>query len=138
MVQRACLVAIGLLLGLSACTTPAEFRSRQDAELARFEKHAGAPVDRINTYTGVEHWQSLSADKLVIWIGVNRVFLLTLRAPCSGLEFQQTIAISSTNNIIDRRFDKVHVDRLSCYISEIRPIDYKALKQEARASREDS
>jgi hypothetical protein len=126
-----------LLLGASACTTSTEYRAREDAELARFERHAGAPVERINTYTGLDRWQSLAADKLVIWTSVNRVFLLTLRAPCSGLDFQQAIAITSSNNIIDRRFDRVQVDGLSCYISEIRPIDYKALMQEERAEHRD-
>lgn len=124
-----------LALALSACATPTQFRDRENAELARFERHAGAPVERINTYTGLDRWQSLARDKLAIWIGVNRVYLLTLRAPCSGLEFQQTLVITSTNNIIDRRFDKVQVDGLACFISEIRPVDYRALQQEERGER---
>jgi hypothetical protein len=132
------IAAAWLALALSACTTSTEFRARQDSELARFERHAGAPVERINTYTGLDRWQSLAADKLVIWTSVNRVFLLTLRAPCSGLEFQQVIAITSSNNIIDRSFDRVQVDGLSCYLSEIRPIDYKALKQEERTRKQES
>jgi hypothetical protein len=135
---RQLIAASWLALALSACTTSTGFRVRQDSELARFERHAGAPVERINTYTGLDRWQSLAADKLVIWTSVNRVFLLTLRAPCSGLEFQQVIAITSSNNIIDRSFDRVQVDGLSCYISDIRPIDYKALKQEERAERRHS
>jgi hypothetical protein len=132
------LFAAALVLTLLACTTPAQFGARENAELARFERHAGAPVERINTYTGLDQWRSFSPDKLAIWTGVNRVFLLTLRAPCSGLEFQQTLAISSSNNIIDRRFDKVHVDGLVCFIAEIRPVDYRALKQEERANRHHS
>ena len=135
---RVVIAAAGLAFGASACSTSAGLRVGEDAQLARFERHAGAPVERINTYSGLDRWQSLAPDKLAIWIGVNRVFLLTLRAPCSGLEFQQALAITSTNNIIDRRFDRVQVDGLSCFISEIRPVDYKALKQEERAEHSDS
>lgn len=128
----------GLALALAACTSSAAFRERQDAELARFEKHAGNPVERIHAYMGVDHWQSLAPDKLVIWTGVNRAFLLTLRGPCSGLEFQQAIGISSSNNVIDRRFDKVQFEHRNCYIAVIRPVDYKAMKQERRAEKQDS
>ncbi len=135
---RVVIAIVGLVLGASACTTTAEYRAREDTELARFERHAGMPIERINTYTGLDRWRSLAADKLVIWTSINRVYLLTLRAPCSGLEFQSALAITSTNNIIDRRFDRVQVDGLSCYISEIRPIDDKALKQEERDEHRDS
>jgi len=137
MTLRAVVAVAGLVLAVSACSTSSGFGSSHGAQLARFERHAGAPVERINTYSGLDRWQSLAPDKLAIWISVNRVFLLTLRAPCSGLEFQQALAITSSNNIIDRRFDRVHVDGLSCFISEIRPVDYKALKQEERAERRD-
>lgn len=135
---RALAATAGFAFALSACSTSAGYRDRENAELARFERHAGTPVEQINTYSGLDRWQSLAPDKLAIWVGVNRVFLLSLRAPCSGLEFQQALAISSTNNIIDRRFDKVQVDGLACFISEIRPVDYRALKQEERASRQAS
>ncbi len=126
----------GILLGLTsllaACTSSAAYRERQDVELARFEKHAGDPVDSIRAFMGVDRWQSLAPTKLAIWTSVNRAYLLTLRAPCSGLEFQQKIAISSTNNTIHLRFDKVQFENQVCYLAEIRPVDYKALKIERR------
>lgn len=124
-----------LALSLAACTTTAAFRERQNAELARYEAHAGAPVDEIRAFTGVDQWQSLSPTKLAIWTSVNRAYLLTLRAPCNGLEFQSAIGISSTNNIIMRRFDKVVFENQQCFIEEIRPVDYKAMKQQRRADK---
>ncbi len=116
-------------IGVGGCASVGEeFRARQDAELARFEQFAGEPVERVRTLTGVDRWQSLSPSHLVIWTTVNRAFLLTLRAPCHGLEFQTAIRITESNNIISRRFDRVQFEEQSCYIEQIRPVDYKAVK----------
>jgi hypothetical protein len=130
---KAMTVAVLLSLALGACVSSGEYRERQDAELARFEAHAGKPIKQIRTFQGIDRWQSLSPEKLVIWTSVNRAYLLTLRAPCSGLEFQQTIGISSSNSIIDRHFDKIYFENQVCFLAEIRPVDYKAMKQDRRA-----
>lgn len=122
-----------LALSLGACASKGDYRDRQNAELARFESHTGKPVDQIRTFQGIDRWQALSPEKVVIWTSVNRAYLLTMRAPCSGLEFQQTIGISSTNNVIDRHFDKIYFENQVCFLSQIQPVDYKALKQERRA-----
>jgi hypothetical protein len=60
---------------------------------------------------------------------VNRVYLLTLRSPCSGLEFQQKIGVSSNANTISQPGGV----ETKCYIEEIRPVDYKAMRRTARA-----
>ena len=129
--------AVGLLLGLSACTSSLSYLERQDGELARFEKHAGEPIERIRAFQGVDQWQALSPLKLVIWTGVSRAYLLTMRAPCSGLEYQEAIAITSSNNIIDVQFDSVRFEQQVCHLSEIRPVDYKTLQQERRGESKD-
>ena len=131
-------LSVALVLALGACASNREFRERQDATLAQFEAHAGQPVEQIRTFMGIDRWQALAPDKVVIWTSVNRAWLLTLRAPCSGLEFQQTIGISSNNNIIDRRFDKIYFENQMCFFSQIQPVDYKALKQERRAEHRDA
>ena len=119
-----------LALALGACASAGDYRAKQDAKLAAYEKHAGAPVKEIRMYTGLDHWDALAPDRLVVFMGVNRAYLLSLRAPCSGLEFEQAIGISSSNGVINARFDKVTFDHQHCYIDEIRPVDYKALKRE--------
>lgn len=121
------------LAAIAGCSTSAEYRARQDARLAEYEAHAGKPVKTIRLYTGLDRWDALAPDKLAIFIGVNRAYLLTLRAHCSGLEFQQQIGISSTNDVIDVRFDKVYFEHQVCFLAEIRPIDYKAMKRERLA-----
>ncbi len=118
------------LLAMAGCTTSQEYRARQDARLAEYEAHAGAPVKQIRLYTGLDSWDALAPDRIAIFIGVNRAYLLKLRAPCSGLEFQQQIGISSTNRVIDVNFDKVYFEHQVCFLAEIRPVDYKAMKQE--------
>ncbi len=132
------LAACATALALGGCATGAQYRERQDAELALFQRHAGAPVDRIRTYFGIDGWKALSPTKLAIWTTVNRAYLLTLGAPCSGLEFQQSIAISSTNNTVHRRFDTVRFEHQTCFIDTIEPVDYKALKLARRADGEKS
>ncbi|MBL8242593.1 MAG: hypothetical protein JNL89_00285 [Rhodanobacteraceae bacterium] len=124
-VAMACLATV-----LGACASGAEYRAKQDARLATYERFAGAPVKQIRMYTGLDHWDALAPDRLVVFLGVNRAYLLSLRAPCSGLEFQQAIGISSSNGVIHARFDKVTYEHQVCYIEEIRPVDYKGLKRE--------
>ena len=126
------LIWIGLVLAAAGCASSAEYRLRHDAQLAMYEKHASAPVDRIRTFNGIDRWESLSPDKLVIFPSVNRAYLLTLDSPCSGIEFQHTIGITSTNNTVHRRFDKVEFEHTVCFIEQINPIDYKALRKERR------
>lgn len=119
-----------LAVALGACASAGEYRAKQDARLATYEKYAGEPVKEIRMYTGLDHWDALAPDRLVVFMGVNRAYLLNLRAPCSGLEFQQGIGISSSNGVVHARFDKVTFEHQICYIDEIRPVDYKALKRE--------
>lgn len=125
LILTTCLAAL-----LGACASSAEYRARQDARLAAYETYAQAPVKQIRMYTGLDHWDALAPDRLVVFMGVNRAYLLSLRGPCPGLEFQQGIGISSSNGVIHARFDKVTFEHQKCYIDEIRPVDYKALKRE--------
>ena len=133
--RKSSLVLAGLFAVIGTADA-SRYRERQDAELMMFEQYAQEPVDRIRTFFGVDRWQSLGPDKLVVWTSVNRAWLLTLTAPCSGIEFQHTIGISSTNSTIHRRFDKVQFEHQSCFIDEIRPVDYKTLKRERRERNE--
>jgi hypothetical protein len=132
------ILILAATVALSACASAGkEFRARQDAALEQYQRFAGAPVDQVRTLTGIDRWQSLSPSHLVIWTSVNRAYLFTLRAPCQGLEFQNSILITESNRVIDRRFDRVRFEHQSCYIEEIRPVDYKALKIARRESRDE-
>jgi len=121
------------LMALASCTTSAAYRARLDARLAEYEAHAGAPVKQIRLYTGLDRWEVLAPDRIAIFIGANRAYLLKLRGPCSGLEFQTRIGISSTNQSIDLKFDRLYFEHQVCYFAEFRPIDYRAVKRERAA-----
>ena len=75
------LAAATFVLALSACATSSEFRDRENAELARFETHAGAPIERINTYTGLDHWRSLAPATDLYALGCLAWCLVTGEAP---------------------------------------------------------
>lgn len=127
---------LGMLAFLGACASTA-LKEREAARLAEFERYAGAPVEEIRAFQ-LRDFTSLGDTRLVVWTGVNRAYLLRLRAPCTGLEFQERIAITSTHSVVSRRFDTVRFEREQCRIDEIRPVDYKALKQARRAAKDES
>jgi hypothetical protein len=121
------------LVTLAAC---ASLRDREsDVErLERYTEHAGAPVDSF-TYLGrIDGWQALGRDRLLVRTGVNDAYLLTVAPPCTDLPFATAIGLTSTGHTVSSRFDSVRVGGDRCQITEIRPVDYGAVKREARAA----
>lgn len=118
---------IGLLL--AGCAAKGELVSREAAELALYQQHAGAAVDRIQTFSGIDRWHRIDDRHVVVWTGVNRAWLLELRVACPGLAFQDVIRVSSSNGVVARRFDAIEFRHEKCPIETIRPVDYKALRQ---------
>lgn len=125
-----------LMLSLAALTSCAAFGDREsDAErLARYVEHAGDPVDSF-TYLGrIDSWQSLGRDTLVVRTGVNDAYLLRVAPPCNELQFASGIGLTSTGVTVSR-FDSVLVRGERCMITDIRPVDYGAVKRDARYQR---
>jgi hypothetical protein len=123
------LIALTLL---AACSGIPKRESDSEA-LARFIDYAGAPVDRF-TYLGrFTGWRALGRDKLVVWTGLNDAYLLTVGGACMDLQFANRIGVTSSGNSVSRGFDSVLLPRRQkCIITEIRPVDYKALRAEQR------
>ncbi len=121
---------IAVAVVLAACTTPGP-RERQAARLAEFESVAGAPVERFH-FWDLQRWEVLGPYEIAVWTRVNEAWLIRVNRPCAGLEFAQTIGLSSNQNMVSTRFDAVLFDRQRCNIREIRPVDGKALKRLAR------
>jgi len=118
---------------LAACSA---FGPREsDAQvLSRYVEHAGPPIEKF-TYLGrIDGWQSLSRTQLLLHTGVNSAYLLTAAQPCSNLRFANAIGITRTGQTVSRRFDSVLVGKERCMITQIRPVDYRAVKQQRRAS----
>jgi hypothetical protein len=125
-------VALLPLLALTAC---AAFKNREsDAEtLARYVDYAGAPIDSFSLLGGVDGWESLGDNRLVVRTGVNKAYLLTVAQPCLNLDFATSIGLTSTGSTVSRGFDSVRFGNERCQITDIRPVDYKAARQAAKA-----
>lgn len=127
------------VLALAACATAP--RSERVAERrALFERHAGAPVDSIRSFR-MDRFETLGADALAVWASPGRVYLLTVRGPCAGLEQRFAIGITSTSAIVRARFDAVTFTEQPsrmfqrCPIETIRPVDFAAVRAEGREAR---
>jgi hypothetical protein len=110
-------------------------RERDQEQLDRYLRYAGAPVDHVTYLGNYDNWQSVSQYQLVLWTNINDAYLITVNPPCENLQFAQRIAVTQTANTIYSRFDAVLVKHWRCQISEIRPIDYLRLRQDRRAER---
>jgi hypothetical protein len=58
------------------------------------------------------------------------LFLLTGADFCNGLQFAQRIDVSSTGGTVSR-LESVSFGHQSCPINEIRPVDYRTMRQDA-------
>ncbi len=116
---------------LAACAsqTPRE-RDAEAYELYR--DFAGQPIQEF-TYLGrYDGWRSLGRNVLAIRTTTSDAYLLTVQGPCSELEFANTIALTSTGNTVRRGLDSVRTDRVSCTITDIRPVNYAGLRKAQR------
>ncbi|HEY0941255.1 MAG TPA: DUF6491 family protein [Steroidobacter sp.] len=128
-------VAVLLSLFLTACAGIPQRTSDKEV-LERYRQYAGEPVSSITSFGRYDSWRPLGRDHLVIWTGINDAYLLSIAGPCNDLPFVNRIAIKSRGPTLDRG-DSVIVGRNQrCMITEIRPVDYRRMKQDARAKPE--
>lgn len=131
-----------LLLGLAACSSSGP-RATDAERLAFYEAHAGEPVNSFRMFGRLHGWTSLGTEALTVWTRPNEAFLLNV-TPCQDLPFAHTITISNFANTVSARFDTVtpigagvsQNARFPCRITQIRPIDVKALNQTREKLRE--
>ena len=119
------------LAAIAACSG-VPMREGEQKELDRYQPYAGQPIREFSTLQRVSGWNSVARDKLVVWTGINEAYLLTVATPCTNLEFANHIAFSTHTSTIST-FDSVLLGRNErCPITEIRPIDYKRMKEDLR------
>ena len=119
-------------LVLAACSGVPR-RESDSKELARYQPYVGAPITQFSTLRGITGWNALGDDKLIVWSGINDAYLLTVAQPCMNLGFANSIAFTSTTSMITT-FDFVRLrNNERCAITEIRPIDYRRMKEDLRA-----
>jgi len=126
------------LFGLALLTACAGIRQRDDepSDRERYLHYAGAPIPSFSTIGHVDGWRPLGRNQLVVWTRLNEAYLLTVAPTCLELEFAISIALESKlAGTVSSGFDHVRVGRDRCQIMEIRPIDYRLMRQEERELR---
>ena len=118
-----------LLAGLAAVPAVAQQTSSERADLARYQKYAGTPVDSVR-YFQINGFQYLAPDKVAIWFGVNKLYLLTVQTPCNNLGFANGIGLTAKNNMLYKNFDFVTFDHQRCKITKIEPVNELKMKQD--------
>jgi Family of unknown function (DUF6491) len=123
---------------LTACSG-IPLKQRQDAQRARYEAYAGAPIERF-TYPGrYDSWQPMGTNELVVWTTINQAYLIKVAPPCDNLEFVNRIGLTSTGSTVSARLDFVKVGRQwRCPIEQIRPVDYLRMRQDMRKEAEEA
>ena len=128
------LPALALLVACSGIP----LKERETAQRDRFEAYAGPPVDRISWLGRYDGWEPIGRYELVLWTTPNDAYLVKVQSPCEDLQFVNHVGLTSTVNTVYSRFDSVIVRGWRCPIQEIRPIDYRRLRQDLRNERREA
>jgi hypothetical protein len=129
------MVAVLAAFIISACSGIPRRASDQE-DLARYLQYAGEPVDSVSYLGRYDGWRALGRDNLVLFMGPTEAYLLTVAGPCNDLPFATRVAIKSRGPTLSRG-DAVIIGRgQRCLITELRPIDYRRMKQDARKASE--
>lgn len=118
-----------LLMVALAVPAVAQQTASERADMQRYQQYAEAPVDSVR-YFQINGFQYLAPDKVAIWFGVNKLYLLTVQTPCINLAFANGIGLTARNNILYKNFDFVTFDHQRCKITRIEPVNELKMKQD--------
>jgi hypothetical protein len=117
----------GILSMGAAVNASADTHDHQLEVLARFTKYAGAPVEQFHM-VDVFQTQIVGDRNVVVWPLINEAFLITVEKPCVNLEWAKGFGLTQeTSMTVTKRFDFIEFGSQKCKITEIRPVDYKAM-----------
>jgi len=123
----------GLAVTLLAGTALADTRAYEKEELARFQHYAGAPIDEFTMFE-MWQWQVLSPTDLVVWSTIHDAYLLKVDKTCNNLEWTHGLSVTQEmSRKVTQKFDFVVFGHERCKITQILPIDYKAMLKDGRA-----
>jgi Family of unknown function (DUF6491) len=117
---------------LSACSGVP--RRESDKELlSRYMSYAAAPVADFHTYSAFDSWSAIDDQHVLIRTGTQDAYLVKVVAPCMNLPFASRIAFTSRfPHTVQSGFDSLRVGRERCRIIEIRPVNYRQMRAEAK------
>lgn len=113
-------------------------RRESDKEiLARYTSYAGAPVADFQTFGHFDSWSAVDDRHVLIQTGPRDAYLVKVIPPCINLPFANRIAFTSRfPNTVQSGFDSIRVGRESCRIIEIRPVNYRQMRADAKAEKD--
>jgi hypothetical protein len=119
---------------IAACSDAPPLK-RQQAELARYQAYAEAPVERIAYLGNYDGWTALSPTDLILWTTPRDPYLIKVSTPCTDLSFARHVSLeSAVAHNVQTRFDYVKAKGWRCPIQEIRPVDYARMQADARSN----
>lgn len=130
-------VAAAVALSLAGCASSP--RLSESERLGLHLAHAGEPVPSFRFFGSIHGWSDLGDTAMVVYTRPSESWLLQFDSSCPGLSHAVTIGLSSQFDRVHARFDRVLVpDGIpgSCRIASIRPLDSKALKEQAQQLRQ--
>jgi hypothetical protein len=123
---------------LTACATSSQ-RELQKEVLSNYSAYTSEPVSQFSMHTRFDGWTPIDNEHVLVHTNVNETYLLTVAPTCFDLPFTNTLGVTSKfPNTVQSGFDSIRVGRDLCRIIEIRPVNYKQMKQdlaEARSSK---
>ena len=133
-------LAIVALLATALCACATTGMSDSD-KLALYRSHAGAPVNSFHYFGQINGWTSLGDSAIAVWTRPNQAWLLDLAGRCPDIEYTPVIGVTSQFNRVSAKFDKVIARNrgsmeIPCQISEIRPLDVKAIRGAEKTARD--
>ncbi|HWW33594.1 MAG TPA: DUF6491 family protein [Steroidobacteraceae bacterium] len=130
---------VAALAVLAACTTvPPDRPGTELPARARYMPYLGPPIDSFTWMMRFDGWEALSDSELLIFMGADSAYYLKVWAPCGtqGLRFAHVVGLtSSVGGTVTARLDSVRTEGMNCPISEIRKLDYKRFRDDARSQR---
>ncbi|HEX4480402.1 MAG TPA: DUF6491 family protein [Rudaea sp.] len=99
----------------------------------------GSAVSRARLYefnlVNIFQTQIVGDAQVVVWPTINSAYLLTVDQPCNNLAFAHGFAVTQEQSMrVSKHFDSVTFGGQRCRITEIRPVDYKAMLKAGKAS----
>lgn len=120
--------AAAALAAVCVSVAQADTREFEKAELARYSKYATDPVPEITMFD-LWQWQVVAPDKLLLWSTIRDVYLVSVHPSCNRLEWARGISVTQAMQWkVSTKFDFIDFSHQHCKITEIRPIDYKAMR----------
>ena len=121
-------LALPLLGGIAHADT----RAHEDAERARFERYAGAPIEQFPMYS-LWKYQVVGPEHVVLWSTVKDAFLVRVALPCNRLEWTHGLSVTQRmRQQVSRKFDFIAFGDERCEIVQILPVDYQRMLKDGK------